>query len=124
LDSKRRIPGVQRLAPWYYNFWKDAKNPHGLWRRTTLAEYRKPEPAWEVVIDVDALGAAEKENWVWHGAECLKPDYRLCLVSLSRGGADADVVREFDLETRTFVKGGFFLPEAKSQAGWVDRDTL
>jgi len=124
LDSKERIPGVQKLGPWYYNFWKDAKNPRGLWRRTTLEEYRKPEPAWEVVIDVDALGAAEKENWVWHGAECLKPDYRLCLVSLSRGGADADVVREFDLETRTFVKGGFFLPEAKSQAGWVDRDTV
>jgi prolyl oligopeptidase len=124
LDSKERIPAVQKLGPWYYNFWKDATNPRGLWRRTTLAEYRKPEPAWETVIDVDALGAAEKENWVWHGAECLKPEYRLCLVSLSRGGADADVVREFDLETRSFVKDGFFLPEAKSQAGWVDRDTL
>ncbi len=124
LDSKERIPGVQKLGPWYYNFWKDAKNPRGLWRRTTLAEYRKPEPAWETVIDVDALGAAEKENWVWQGAECLKPDYRLCLVSLSRGGADAAVVREFDLETRSFVKDGFFLPEAKSQTGWVSRDSL
>ena len=80
LDSKERIPVVQKLGPWYYNFWKDAKNPRGLWRRTTLAEYRKPEPAWETVIDVDALGAAEKENWVWHGADCLKPDYKRCLV--------------------------------------------
>ena len=124
LDSKERIPSVQKLGPWYYNFWKDAKNPRGLWRRTTLAEYKKPEPAWETVIDVDALGAAEKENWVWHGADCLKPDYMLCLVSLSRGGADADVVREFDLKTRTFVKDGFFLPEAKSQTSWVDKDTL
>jgi len=124
LDSKERIPGVQKLGPWYYNFWKDAKNPRGLWRRTTLAEYRKPEPAWETVIDVDALGAAEKENWVWHGALCLKPDYKLCLVSLSRGGADAHVVREFDLTARAFVKDGFFLPEAKTQADWVDRDTL
>ncbi len=124
LDSKERIPGVQKLGPWYYNFWRDAKNPRGVWRRTTLAEYRKPEPAWETVIDVDALGAAEKENWFWHGAECLKPDYRLCLVSISRGGADADVVREFDLATRTFVKDGFFLPEAKSQAGWVSEGTL
>jgi prolyl oligopeptidase len=124
LDSKERIPGVQKLGPWYYNFWKDAKNPRGLWRRTTLAEYRKPDPAWETVIDVDALGAAEKENWVWHGASCLKPDYKLCLISLSRGGADADVVREFDLDTRTFVNDGFFLPEAKSQAGWVSRDAL
>ena len=76
LDSKERIPGVQKLGPWYYNLWKDAKNPRGLWRRTTLAEYRKPEPAWETVIDVDALGTAEKENWVWHGAECLQAGLR------------------------------------------------
>jgi prolyl oligopeptidase len=124
LDSKERIPSVQKLGPWYYNFWKDAKNPRGLWRRTTLAEYRKAEPAWETVIDLDALGAAEKENWVWHGASCLKPGYRLCLVSLSRGGADADVVREFDLETRGFVKDGFFLPEAKNRASWLDADRL
>ena len=124
LDSKEKIPSVQKLGPWYYNFWKDAKNPRGLWRRTTLAEYRKPEPAWETVIDVDALGALEKENWVWHGAQCLKPGYRLCLVSLSRGGADADVVREFDLETKAFVKDGFFLPEAKNRVSWLDRDQL
>ena len=92
LDSDARIPYVQKLGPWYYNFWRDAKNPRGLWRRTTLAEYRKEHPAWETVIDLDALGAAEKENWVWHGADCLKPDYKRCLVQLSRGGADADVV--------------------------------
>jgi prolyl oligopeptidase len=124
LDSKERIPEVDKHGRFYYNVWRDAKNPRGLWRRTTLEEYRKPEPAWETVIDVDALGAAEKENWVWHGAQCLKPDYKFCLVSLSRGGADADVVREFDLESRSFVKGGFFLPEAKSTVGWVDRDSL
>jgi prolyl oligopeptidase len=124
LDSKERIPEVDKHGRFYYNVWRDAKNPRGLWRRTTLEEYRKPEPVWETVIDVDALGAAEKENWVWHGAQCLKPDYKFCLVSLSRGGADADVVREFDLESRSFVKGGFFLPEAKSTVGWVDRDSL
>jgi prolyl oligopeptidase len=124
LDSKERIPEVDKHGRFYYNVWRDAKNPRGLWRRTTLEEYRKPEPAWETVIDVDALGASEKENWVWHGAQCLKPDYKFCLVSLSRGGADADVVREFDLESKSFVKDGFFLPEAKSTVGWVDRDSL
>ena len=89
LDSDARIPYVEKLGPWYYNFWRDAKNPRGLWRRTTLDEYRKEHPAWETVIDLDALGAAEKENWVWHGADCLKPEYKRCLVQLSRGGADA-----------------------------------
>jgi len=67
---------------------------------------------------------AEKENWVWHGADCLKPEYRRCLVQLSRGGADADVVREFDLETKAFVKDGFSLPESKNSVGWLDADRL
>jgi prolyl oligopeptidase len=124
LDSDARIPYVEKLGPSYYNFWRDAKNPRGLWRRTTLAEYRKEHPAWETVIDLDALSAAEKENWVWHGADCLKPEYRRCLVQLSRGGADADVVREFDLEAKTFLKDGFFLPESKNSVGWLDADRL
>jgi prolyl oligopeptidase len=124
LDSDARIPYVQKLGPWYYNFWRDAKNSRGLWRRTTLAEYRKDHPAWETVIDLDALGAAEKESWVWHGADCLKPEYKRCLVQLSRGGADADVVREFDLEAKAFLKDGFSLPESKNAVGWRDADTL
>jgi prolyl oligopeptidase len=124
LDSDARIPYVQKLGPWYYNFWRDARNPRGLWRRTTLAEYRKAQPVWETVIDLDALSAAEKENWVWHGSDCLKPGYKRCLVQLSRGGADADVVREFDLEAKAFLKDGFFLPESKNNVGWLDADRL
>jgi prolyl oligopeptidase len=124
LDSDARIPYVEKLGPWYYNFWRDAKNPRGLWRRTTLDEYRKEHPAWETVMDIDGLNAAEKENWVWHGADCLKPEYKRCLVQLSRGGADAAVVREFDLEAKAFVKDGFIIPEAKNRVGWLDADTL
>lgn len=124
LDSQAKIPYVSKIGDRYYNFWRDAAHPRGLWRRTTLAEYRSAEPAWETVIDLDALAAAEGENWVWHGADVLEPDDRLCLVSLSRGGADADVVREFDLETKQFVAGGYALPEAKSRVAWRDRDSL
>jgi prolyl oligopeptidase len=124
LDSDARIPFVEKLGAYYYNFWRDKTHPKGLWRRTTLAEYRKAEPTWETVLDLDALAAAEHENWVWHGAQCLKPEYRRCLVSLSRGGADADVVREFDLLDKTFVKDGFALPEAKSQVAWIDQDHI
>ncbi|MBJ2159042.1 prolyl oligopeptidase family serine peptidase [Variovorax sp. IB41] len=124
LDSDDRIPMVRKIGPFFYNFWRDKDHPKGLWRRTTLTEYRKPQPAWETVIDIDALAAADKENWVWHGADCLEPDYKRCLVSLSRGGADADVVREFDLHSKTFVEGGFTLPEAKNHVGWKDIDHL
>jgi len=113
----------------YYNFWRDAANPRGLWRRTPLAEYAKAQPAWEVVLDLDALGKAENINWVWAGADCLRPDtpaqpYRRCMLALSRGGADATVLREFDLVDKAFVKDGFALPEAKQDANWKDLDTL
>ncbi len=124
MDSDARIPYVGKMGEHYYNFWRDKAHPRGIWRRTTLLEYRKEHPTWETVIDVDALGKEEGVNWVWHNADCLKPEYRHCLISLSRGGADADVVREFDLKTKAFVKGGFELPEAKSQIGWIDQDSV
>ena len=124
LDSNERIPFVSKIGERYYNFWRDAKHERGLWRRTTLEEFRKPSPAWETVLDLDALGTAEKESWVWEGASTLEPENRRCLVSLSRGGADARVVREFDLVTKQFVPDGFTLPESKSDAGWLDADRL
>ncbi len=124
LDSDARIPSVERLGEHYYNFWKDKAHPAGLWRRTTLAEYRKATPAWETVIDLDVINAAEKSNFVWHGVSCLPPQFRRCLVALSRGGADADETREFDLATKTWVEGGFFRPEAKGSLYWRDDDSV
>ncbi len=124
LNSKDRIPAISRRGNFVYNLWQDDKNKRGLWRRTSLVEYRKPQPAWETVIDLDALGQAEGENWVWAGASCLGPDYKRCMVSLSRGGADAKVVREFDTVTKQFIKEGFNLPEAKSDIDWIDANTL
>ena len=124
LDSDARIPYVEKMGPHYYNFWRDAANPRGLWRRTSLDEYRKAEPAWETVLDLDALAKAEDKNWVFSGAECLEPEYRRCLMSLSIGGADATVVREFDTQSKSFVEGGFQLEEAKSGISWIDQDTV
>ena len=124
LDSKEQIPGVVRRGDWFWNFWRDDLHPRGLWRRATLAEYRKPQPAWEVVIDLDALAASENENWVWAGASCLGPAYERAIVLLSRGGSDAHVAREFDIGRRAFVADGFVLPEAKSEVDWIDADTL
>jgi prolyl oligopeptidase len=124
LDSDARIPFVDKMGEHYYNFWRDAKNPRGLWRRTSLEEYRKAEPRWEVVLDLDELARAESENWVWAGVNCLQPEYRKCLIELSRGGADATVTREFDTVEKRFVEGGFALSEAKSSVSWIDADTL
>ena len=127
LDSDAKIPDVSKIGDHLYNFWKDSTHVRGLWRRTTLESYRTAEPEWETVLDVDALGEAEGESWVWHGASILRPAYRKALVSLSRGGSDADVTREFDLATKEFVApedGGFYRPESKGDLAWVDDDTV
>lgn len=124
LDSKEKIPYVAKHGAFYYNFWRDAKNVRGLWRRTSLQEFKKSDPAWEVVLDLDQLSAAEKENWVWKGYTVLYPTYDRCLIVLSRGGADAVVTREFDLTTKEFAPNGFYVPEAKSEAAWRNRDAL
>ncbi|MEQ3552038.1 prolyl oligopeptidase family serine peptidase [Pseudonocardia nematodicida] len=124
LDARARIPYVTKRGEHYYNFWQDERNPRGLWRRTTPESYRSAEPEWEVLLDVDALNEAEGENWVWHGARFLRPSLDRALIDLSRGGADADVTREFDMERLDWVPDGFFRPEAKGGLSWIDRDTV
>lgn len=125
LDADDRIPYPGwRGDRYYYDFWQDAAHPRGLWRRTILDQYRRPEPEWDVLLDVDALAAEEGENWVWSEVTVLRPDYQRCLISLSRGGADAVVVREFDLVRRAFVADGFTLAEAKSDVCWIDADHI
>lgn len=125
LDADDRIPFIRRRGDYLYNFWQDEANPRGLWRRTTLAEYRKAKPDWDILLDVDALAESEDENWVWQGASMLRAGgYRLALVQLSRGGADANVVREFDVQQRRFVSGGFAVAEAKTDVGWIDADHI
>jgi prolyl oligopeptidase len=124
LNARDRIPGFRRMGDFVYNLWQDEKNKRGLWRRTTLAEYAKPEPAWETVLDMDQLGKLEGKSWVFSGVSCLAPAYQRCLLSLSPGGSDATVVREFDIQSKSFVKGGFELPEAKTQVDWRDENHI
>src|SRR6202789_662459 len=123
MDATDRIPYGTLDHDFVFNFWQDADHPKGVWRRTTIADYAKPAPQWETLIDLDKLSADEHENWVWKGADCA-PALKHCLVSLSRGGGDADVVREFDLGTKSFMKDGFNLAEAKSAITYLDEDTV
>jgi len=125
LDDEQQIALPEDvLGDQVTNLWRDPRNPRGVWRISPLAAYAAGKPQWRTLIDVDALGKQEGKSWVWHGADCLAPEYRRCLVSLSPGGTDADVVREFDLQTGKFVEGGFTIPEAKSNVAWADKDTL
>ncbi|WP_292020764.1 MULTISPECIES: prolyl oligopeptidase family protein [unclassified Brevundimonas] len=124
LTATDRIPSPSFLGDGVGNFWQDATNPKGVWRRTTLDSYRTATPRWETLLDIDALSRAEGKDWVFKGADCLAPDDTRCLINLSDGGKDAVVVREFDLTTKRFVDGGFSLPEGKHRIEWLDRDTL
>lgn len=124
LTATDRIPMPSFLGDGIGNFWQDATNPKGVWRRTTLDSYRTATPRWETLLDIDALSKAEGKDWVFKGADCLAPDETRCLIMLSDGGKDAVVVREFDLTAKRFVDGGFNLPEGKHRIEWLDRDTL
>jgi prolyl oligopeptidase len=124
LDRPGKLPHVTRRGAHLYNFWQDAAHPRGLWRRTTLAGFRQDQPDWQLLLDLDALAAAEGEDWVWAGATTLHRAHDRALLRLSRGGGDAVVLREFDLHALAFPADGFALAEGKSSAVWLDRDTL
>jgi prolyl oligopeptidase len=122
-QSRDRLATGQVRSGYLYNFWQDPDHVRGIWRRTRLADYAANRPRWETVLDIDALARTENANWVYQGADC-DPSGTRCMISLSNGGLDASTDREFDLTTRRFVEGGFVVPEAKSNLGWLDRDTL
>jgi prolyl oligopeptidase len=124
LTSEDRIAYPSLRGGEVYNFWRDAEHVRGIWRKTSLDNYRNDEPAWDVLLDVDALATTEDQNWVWAGSSCRYPDYDRCIIGLSIGGADAAVRREFDLKSRTFVEDGFEVPESKSRLGWRDLDSV
>ncbi|MFL6844892.1 MAG: prolyl oligopeptidase family serine peptidase [Allosphingosinicella sp.] len=123
-QASDRIPLGQFLNGGIYNFWQDADHVRGIFRRTSLAGYEAAQPAWETVLDLDALAASEKANWVFKGVSCARPAERRCLISLSDGGEDAVTVREIELPTGKFVEGGFVLPKGKQRVAWEDENTL
>src|SRR5712671_6301188 len=123
MDASDRIPYGDLDHQYVFNFWQDAQHPKGVWRRTSIADYAKAAPDWEILLDLDQLAADERENWVWKGAECT-PSLKHCLLHLSRGGGDAAVVREFDPAAKAFVKEGFQLVEAKSSISYLAEDMV
>ena len=119
-----RIPYAGQAGDMVRNFWQDEQHVRGIVRMASLESYLAGEPGWETLLDIDALAESEGENWVYKGSDCLAPEYRHCMVMLSRGGADAVVLREFDSRTKTFVKEGFVSDEAKQGIEWLDEDHL
>jgi prolyl oligopeptidase len=123
-EAKDRIPVGSFIGGQVYNFWQDSDHVRGIWRRTSVDSYASGRPTWETVLDLDALAASEKANWVWKGGSCARPAERRCLLYLSDGGEDAVTVREFDLHDKAFVKGGFKLPKGKQDVTWENENSL
>jgi prolyl oligopeptidase len=123
LDTKDRIPQGDLDHGDVYNFWQDAAHVRGLWRRTSVADYRNADPNWEILLDVDKYDAEQHKNWVFHGAQCA-PGMKRCLVDLSPGGGDAGEIFEFDPAKHAFLADGFHLAVAKSTARYLDDDTI
>jgi len=124
LNSDARLPLGQIHNGFVYNYWQDEAHVRGIWRRASVPSYRTGDPAWETVLDFDALAEAEGENWVHSDIRCLSPEYRHCMIEMSYGGKDAAVWREFDTVSKEFIDGGFMLPEAKTSLSWIDQDAL
>jgi prolyl oligopeptidase len=124
VQAKDRIPQPHFFDGQVLNLWQDANHVRGIWRRTNLADYRKSDPTWTTVLDLDVLAKEEKVNWFWSGANCAEPTERRCMINLSDGGEDAVSLREFNLQSARFVDGGFSLPRGKQDSAWQDDDTL
>lgn len=131
-ESEDRIPFVSLFGQddntgesILFNFWKDASNPKGLWRQTTMESYKQKQPVWKTVLNVDDLAEKDGIGWVWKGSTPLPRSrddmgsgkrVERALLRLSRGGSDAVHIREFDLVKGDFVAESdqpFSLPEAK-----------
>ncbi len=124
MDRPDRLLMITQRGPYLYNFWRDAAQPRGVWRRCMPDSFASGAPDWDVLVDLDAIAAEEAEDWVWKGASTLPGSHDRAMLELSRGGSDAVVIREFDMATRRFVPDGFVMPQAKGRIAWVDRDTL
>ena len=124
LNKKDKLPEITLRGNWVYNFYRDKTHIRGIYRRSSLDKFKAGSPDWQTVLDIDQLSAKEQVKWVFQGMDCLKPEYRKCLVRLSRGGGDAVEMREFDMQALKFAKNGFQLPESKMSVSWQDEQHL
>ena len=127
MDSPEKIPFSKRRGDFFYNLWKDADNPRGLWRRTSEASYRSETPDWEVLLDFDELAQNENEDWFVQRSKMIPECPDRAIIRLNRGGTDASVLREYDIAEKRFIppeENGFFIEQSKSQTAWINPNEL
>jgi prolyl oligopeptidase len=124
LNSSDRIAFPSILGIYVYNFWKDKDHVRGIWRRCLLTSYLSNNYEWDILLDIDELSKKDNEKWVYKGVTGLYPNYDRFLVQLSKGGGDAVIVKEFDVNKKQFIEDGFFIDESKGSVSYVDENTL
>ena len=123
-NSTYRIAFPSIIGNHIYNFWQDKEHARGIWRRTTKESYLSNNPIWETLLDIDALALKDDIKWVYKGSNGLYPNYNRFIINLSNGGGDAVEIREFDITTKSFIKDGFYIPQAKGYASYLDENNL
>jgi prolyl oligopeptidase len=123
-NDKDQIIYPNLVGDYVYNLWQDEVNERGLWRRMPKKDYLDNKTTWETVLDLDVLSKKEDKKWVFAGSTWLEPNNKICLISLSDGGKDENVIREFNAEAKEFVKNGFYFPESKGGVSWVDENSV
>lgn len=122
LNTPDKLLSIKIVNGKVYNFWETENNLKGIWRRTSLTDFKSKNPQWELLLDIGELAKNENKNWTWEGSEINPLDPTRALIRLSDGGSDASEIREFDLLKKEFVPNGFFLPLSKGYMTWKDRD--
>ncbi len=123
-NSKDRIEIPSVYGKYIYNFWQDPQHIRGIWRRTSAKKYISGKPEWETILDLDEMQKKDSIKWVFKGATGLFPDYNRFMISLSKGGGDAVIIKEFDVNTRQFISDGFSLAESKGNVSYINKDLL
>ncbi len=123
-NDKDRIAFPSLVGDYVYNLWQDENNERGLWRRMLKADYLAHKESWETVLDLDQLSEQEGRKWVFAGASWLGPENKKCLIYLSDGGTDENIIREFNAETLEFVKEGFSFESSKGGVTWIDENKV
>ncbi|MBL7671015.1 MAG: S9 family peptidase [Bdellovibrionaceae bacterium] len=124
-NNEDRLFEGEIRGDYYYQCYSDKDHSLGLWRRTKLSAYFAQQEEWETLLDLDDLSKKENTRYKLQSVSCLRPSNERCLLKLSISGADASVVREFDLKKKALVETGFnILKPFKHDFHWRDLNSI
>jgi prolyl oligopeptidase len=131
--DKSRIFGsdsstVELRDGWIYDIWFDEQHPHGIWRRASFESIKSRDPHWDPLLDIADIGRRDGKNYFLFPGPCVRTR---CMLGFSEGGGPTLTTwKEFDVEKRSFVDGGFVIDRKHTEKTdntsltWKDENTL